>query len=198
MTHCLRLIRTSCDLSYAMTEASRLAVRRMPCILLCVLFISLSINASAQNEKSYSTQANIIYHFTRYIDWPPVKKTGDFVIGVTGDSPLFDSLRKNIGNKLAGNQRIVITRISPTSANFDCHILFLSGDDSRHIKEISSKTAKSPTLLVTAEMGLAARGSCINFAMDDERLRLEINKNNIQQRNLAIATELLQLGTIVN
>jgi hypothetical protein len=52
-------------------------------------------------------------------------------------------------------------------------------------------------LLVTESEGLARKGSCINFVIVDDRLKLEINKKNIEHRELGVATELLNLGTVV-
>ena len=58
-------------------------------------------------------------------------------------------------------------------------------------------TQNAPLLIVTEEEGLAKKGSCINIVIDDERLKLEINKDNIEKRNLKVASEFLGLGTIV-
>lgn len=162
-----------------------------------ILFFSLSYKAKAQSSIDYSIHANIIYHFTKYIDWPESKKTGDFVIGIVGDTPLFDELKKVLANKTAGNQKIIIKKFSPSTNSFDCHILFLSEEEASSLKKICARTAESSILLVCEDEGAASRGACINFIVESQRLKLEINKNNIQHRRLNIASELLQLGTIV-
>jgi YfiR/HmsC-like len=151
----------------------------------------------AQQETDYAVQANIIYHFTKYIDWPDSKKSGDFVIGIIGDSPLYGELKTNIANKKVGNQKIVIKRFSATALIFNCHILFIGDEESESIKKIDSRTANAATLLVSESEGLAKKGACINFIVVADRLKLEINKNNIEERGLSIASELLQLGKIV-
>lgn len=151
----------------------------------------------AQPSADYDIQANIIYRFTKYIDWPDNKKTGDFIIGVVGDSPLTDALKNFISNKTAGTQKIIIKRFSATTESFYCHILFISEEESSNLKKIVIKTAGNPVLIVTEENGLALKGSCINFTVVADHLKLEINKSNIEQRNLSIASELLQLGKVV-
>ncbi|MES1198053.1 MAG: YfiR family protein [Chitinophagaceae bacterium] len=151
----------------------------------------------AQQETNYAVHANIIYHFTKYIDWPANKKSGDFVIGVVGETALYEELTKSISGKMAGDQEIVVNKFSSSSGSFNCHILFISEDESSNWKKIVSKTAGSSTLLVSESEGLAQRGGCINFIIISDHLKLEINKNNIEQRGLGIASELLQLGKIV-
>ena len=76
-------------------------------------------------------------------------------------------------------------------------MLFISQEESRSLKRIALLTADQPVLLITEENGLAKKGSCINFIIVDDRLKLEINKNSVLSRNLNIASELLKLATVV-
>ena len=167
--------------------------------LLCItglLFMSLS-SSQSQHETDYKLQANIIYRFTKYIDWPINKKAGDFIIGIVGDSPLYDEL-KNLGaNKTVGNQKIAVIKMSPSASSYNCHILFIGEEESSSLKKIAILTAGAAILIISESEGLALKGSCINFITVDERLKLEINKSNVEQRNLHIASELLELGIII-
>jgi hypothetical protein len=163
--------------------------------LINVMLLSFFHGKAQQND--YAVQANIIYHFTKYIDWPGDKKTGDFVIGIVGDSPLFDELKNTVSSKSVGGQRIVIKKFAGGAPSYNCHILFISEEASGSIKRIATVTANTSTLLVTELEGLSHKGSCINFIIVDDHLKLEINKTNIERRNLDIATELLSLGIIV-
>lgn len=162
----------------------------------CFLLTTCVLAAQAQ-EMDYGVHANIIYRFTKYIDWPENKKTGDFVIGIVGESPLHEYLKTFVVNKTVGNQKIIIKTYSPSVAVFDCHILFVSEDESSSFKKIVARSAGAPILLVSEEEGLAYKGSCINLVLVDDRLKLEINKTNIAQRHLNVATELLDLSTIL-
>lgn len=165
-------------------------------IFLPIIFLLSLSNAEAQENLDYGVHANIIYHFTKYIDWPRSKKTGDFIIGIIGDSPLYDELQKLAATKTVGNREIIIKKFSSSETNFNCHILFISEDKRKSLKKIVAATINTSTLIVSESEGLASKGSCINFVIVRERLKLEINKNNIEERNLGIATELLSLGII--
>lgn len=165
---------------------------------LCALLMlsGFAINCSGQ-ATDYKVHANIIYRFTKYIQWPENKQAGDFTIGIVGDSPLYEELGALTANKSVGDQRIVVKRLSASAASYSCQILFISQEESRNLKRIAVLTADQPVLLVTEENGLAKKGACINFIIVDDRLKLEINKNNVLSRNLNIASELLKLATIV-
>jgi len=162
--------------------------------IFCVLiFLSFS-QLHAQEEIDYSVHANIIYHFTKYINWP--SNTGDFVIGVVGETPLMDELKKVVAGKKVAGQNIIVKKIS-SSSSFNCQILFISDAAAASLKKIVSATGSEPILLVSENKGFASKGSCINFTIVGDKLKLEINKTSIQQRGLEIASELLQLGTQV-
>jgi hypothetical protein len=156
-----------------------------------------SIKSSAQQTTNYALHANIIYRFTKYIDWPPEKKTGDFIIGIVGESPLYEELTDFIRNKKVGNQDIIVRQIDPSAGSFNCHILFIGEDESGALKRIAPLTANTSTLIISESEGLAKKGSCINMVISNERLKLEINTTNIGKHNLNIATELLNLGVII-
>jgi hypothetical protein len=162
--------------------------------LTSILILFIMPEMQAQQEIDYAVHANIIYRCTKYIDWPEYKKSGDFVIGIVGDSPLYDELKSFTANKTVGNQKIVIKKFSSSENSYNCHILFISEDESGSLKKIVTETEGTATLLISESDGLAKKGSCINFIVVDEHLKLEINKNNIEHRNLSIASELLALG----
>jgi hypothetical protein len=166
-------------------------------LVTAIFFLTGMRPSLAQQPMDYAVQANIIYRFTKYIEWPESKRTGDFIIGVVGDSPLTEQLQSFIINKTANSRKIVVKKFSSSAEIFNCQILFISDDESDHVKTIAARTAGDPILLVSESDGQALRGACINFIIVSDHLKLEINKNNIEQRNLNIASELLQLGKLV-
>src|ERR1700757_4208912 len=162
-------------------------------ILIVMLLLLFTPIINAQVVVDYTVNANIIYRFTKYIDWPDNTKKGDFIIGVIGNSPLYDELKNFTSNKTVGNQKIVVKKFSPSSASFDSQILFVESGESRNLKRIALQTEGTAILILSEFKGLAQKGSCINFVFENDHLKLEINKTNIQKRNLSIATDLLNL-----
>lgn len=146
----------------------------------------------------YSIHSNIIYRFTKYMNWPDSKEEGDFVIGVVGRTPVYNELKMTTAGKKAGTKKIVVKRMDCGQATYDCHILFIDDDESGCLKQIKTSTQNQPILLVTEREGLALRGAGINFVIIGGRITLEINKKEIENRDIKIASELLGLGKIIN
>ena len=64
----------------------------------------------AQQNTNNALYSNIIYRFTKYINWPPDKKSGDFMIGIVGDSLLYDDLKTFTLKKSVGDQKKYIKK----------------------------------------------------------------------------------------
>ncbi len=181
----------------------RVKILQLKCNLLSTILLLAPFILVLENEFAvaqtidYSVHANIIYHIAKYIDWPADKKSGDFVIGVIGETPLFEELRNATLNKKTGNQNIIIKNFSCTQSAYNCQILFIDDDESGCLKRIVLMTTATPVLIITERPGLALKGSCINFIIVNDKLKLEINKSNIESRKLKIANELLGLGTLI-
>lgn len=166
----------------------------LPMFILAILNVSA---IAAQQEINYALHANIIYRFTKYIDWPNDNTSDDFVIGIVGDTPLFETLKSFVVNKTVGNRKIVIKKMSSSEDVYSCHILFVSEEKSKSVKKIAEITKGNPVLIISENNSQALKGSCINLAVINDHLTLEINKTNIEDRKLNVASELLRLGTPV-
>ena len=173
------------------TDSVKVDIKR---IFFPILILFSFFHLHAQEELDYSVHANIIYHFTKYVNWPENKSGGNFIIGVVGETPIIGELKKTVAGKTVKGQNVVVKKFSSSTTAFNCQILFLSDAASSSLRKIVSAIADDPVLLVSENKGFASKGSCINFTIVNDKLKLEINKNNIQQRGLQIASELLQLG----
>jgi hypothetical protein len=153
----------------------------------------------AQSGTVYPIEANIVYHFTKYVDWPDKDTPGDFVIGVIGNSPVYDEMTTLMAQKkTVAGKKITIKRYASNSSGFNCQIIFITEEARSSLKLVAAATANSPVLIVGEGPGLARKGAAIDLVISEEHLKLEINKSNIEHHKLQIASELLELGTIVN
>ncbi len=154
-------------------------------------------NLPFSKAQDYRLHSGFMYHFTKYIEWPAAKKTGDFVIGVVGNAPISDALNAMAASKTVGTQKIVIKKFSNVSSVSDCQILFLSNDSAKEVDEAATKSKSKNYLLVTESSGLAKKGSCINFIIVDGKLKFELSKNAVKDAGLKVSSELLGLAIVI-
>jgi hypothetical protein len=160
-----------------------------------VVCMALGLFSFVQGQvQNYQLHSVFIYSFTKYVQWPPEKSSGDFIIGVLGDSPIMANLEKMAETRKAGTRDIVIKKMPNISNITACHILFVPDNQRGLVSEVTAKTKSFSTLVVTESDGAIANGSGINFLVRDGKLGFEMNQKAMNDRNLKPANELTRLA----
>ena len=154
-------------------------------------FLGISVASFAQIEKM---QAAFIYNFTLLVNWPASYQSGDFVIAVLGNSPINKELEEMAKQKKAGNQTIIIKKISSPAEIGNAQMVYVPNGSKGKIPDVVSKTGSNATLIITETEGAGANGSIINFILIDEKLKFEINESKATSKGLKLAANLLKLG----
>lgn len=170
-------------------------MKKLFSFLLLFLLIFSFIEAKSQNEKF---KALFMYNFTKYIEWPGDKRSGDFVVGIFGNSPMKRELEVIATKKKVGNQPIKVKVFKSISDIGACHILFIPSGKSSSLEEVKNKVAGKGVLIITDKPGYGRKGAGINYVLQGGHQDFEINKSFMAQQNLKVNSALYSLGTIVN
>ncbi|MCK5822567.1 MAG: YfiR family protein [Bacteroidales bacterium] len=162
--------------------------------LLISLFILINLSGKAQVPK---LQSIFIYNFTKYIEWPASYNSGDFTIGIFGQTPLAKELNILAKSKKVGSQKISIKKFKNVSEIDKCNILFVPKNKSSELINILKKLKDKSTLIITEKKGMARQGAGINFIIVNNIQKFELNKTNITKYNLKISPNLIKLAIIV-
>ncbi len=170
--------------------------------LLTVMFFMicmLSINKSYSQDVNYRSQSLFIYKFTKHIFWPENYTQNNFVIGVYGNSPIVNELNTMASlKKAAKGQKIIIKKIKSLEDISKLHMIYIVSSKSRDLMKIVEKIGSKPTLIIAERGGMARKGACINFmVMENDVLKIEINKSQLSKQKLRISQSLLKLGFVV-
>lgn len=158
--------------------------------------------AAAQTAPSpeHQVEAVFLYHFTRFVTWPP-RAFGDaqapLVVGVLGDDPfgayLDDVLRGESVNgvPLAARRFRRIDDVGP------CLILFVSREGAGRLDAILPHLEGRPVLTVSDAEGFARAGGMVEFVREQGKIGLRINVDAARAAGLTISSKLLRLAEIV-
>ncbi len=156
-----------------------------------IVLVLFAINVKGQNER---LQATYIYNIVKYIEWPAAYKTGDFVIGILGNSSVTKELKKLAETKKVFNQKITIVEFSSTDQISKCHVLFISKLSSGLISIAVSKVGTNATLIIGESEGLATQGAGINFIVQEDVVSFQLNEVSIKRRGLQVDSKLKSLA----
>lgn len=149
-----------------------------------------------KDDTNAKIKAVFIYNFTRYFEWP--SKNGNFVIALCGDNAnLVTELNKMASTKLVGDQKIEIKTVSTIKEAEKANILFLMPDKSGNLADALTKAKGKGTLVITEKNGLAKVGSTINFIIQENKQKFELNKASAAKAGLKVSSTLDQLAAEV-
>ncbi len=152
-------------------------------------------------NREYPLKALFLYHFGHYVEWPAASFRGPdspFVIGVLGGDPILETLTELAQTKRINGRAIVVRRFASPAAIEPCQILFLGRDISREVHQAAIDGLRDkPVMLVGETRGFAHRGGTVNFVVESNKIRFEINLEAARQHQLKISSKLLALSRIV-
>jgi hypothetical protein len=160
-------------------------------LLLLLLMATYGLVGFSQDERF---KALFMYNFTKYIEWPSDKQTGDFVIGVFGSSPIQSELELIAEKKKVGTQNIVVRQINSPAEVKNCNFIYVPENKSTKAQEILNACTGSGTVIITDKAGLAKTISGINYVQYNGKQSFEINKKNLEKQGVKVNSMLLSLG----
>lgn len=165
-----------------------------------ILWGSLSPAFTADRNSEYQVKAAFLVNFARFVEWPPQSFGGandPLMLGVYGNGLFGAALEEAVLGQRIDGRPAVIRRTSQLSALRSCHVVFLPASEINHFRELSNSLGDLGVLLVGETEGFAESCGVINFIVENERVRFEINPSAAARVHLKISSKLLELAVIV-
>jgi hypothetical protein len=156
--------------------------------------------AEAPPMKEYAVKAAFLYHFIEFVEWPEAvfpESDGTITIGVLGDDPFGAVLDKAVMDETVRGRKVVVRRFRDVGDVASCHVLFISKSETGKLPVILKHLEDTPVLTVSEVDGFTDRGGVMNFYIEKNKVRFEINQGSASRKGLKISSKLLCLGRIV-
>lgn len=170
-------------------------------IVVCLLAGAATAAAQAPRAPEYEVKAAFLYNFAKFVDWPPrafPDPSAPLHICVLGRDPFGDTLSKLLeGKSISG--RPIASRLlqSPAEARL-CHILFISRSEPEFLKQALAPIRDLAVLTVGESDDFLPLGGMINFVLEQDRVRFEINLDAAERHRLKLSSKLLAVARVVN
>ena len=156
--------------------------------------------AESNDDAEYRLKLAFLYNFTQFVQWPPEafpSQGSAMTICVEGDDPFRGAIGQELQGRTAGGHAIQIRHLKPDEDPRVCQVLFIRSRERKTAEKIFPLLRGSSTLTVGESSGFAAQGGVVNFTLDENKLRFEINLDAARQTRLKISSKLLALAKIV-
>ncbi len=165
-----------------------------------LLFVMIIVPVLAVNaQEKFRIQSMFVYNFARMAAWPQAYQSGEFVIGVYGNTPMLAELQEMASMRSIGSQKITVVNYANASEIEKCHILYVAPNQSRQIVEITNvlRTKKIPAMVITESRNSLDDGAMVNFVMNNNKPTYEISTNNAKAVGLNLGSEITRLASSV-
>ncbi len=176
---------------------------RVPAIVvvLSLTLVSLLTGDDSAGSPSLEHQVKIafLYNFAKFIDWPagafPDPAT-PMNLGLLGNDPFCREAEAALQGKIVNGRRLVARRVRSGDPLTGIDVLFVSPAQS-DVRAILAKLRGAPVLTVGDAEDFARLGGIINFRMEENKVRFEINPAAAERAGLKISSRLLSIARLV-
>jgi hypothetical protein len=172
--------------------------RRMILAVIPLLFL-FSVTAYAQYNENV-VKAAYIERITRFIEWPVKDHTlsaDRFVIGVFGETQFYNTLTDIFKEKLIKNHKVNVISIKNPGQLRTCNVCYLSDKANPMISDFVNTANSFGVLLISETTDFCKEGVHINFYIEDEKLKFEINEKSLTSAGFKVSYLLLQNTRII-
>jgi hypothetical protein len=200
MKHDWNKSRSTRNLKAIVPELVKSRVQSLTLTILCALFVFVSASAQQTKPSEFQVEAAYVYNFGKFVKWPAdaaANRHGGFTICVLGDDPFGTVLQSTLASESLGGKPVAVRRVPTPQDAASCHILFLSTVQETKLKEIVAALGQTPVLTVSDIPEFSQRGGMIQFVLQGDRVRFEINRANAESDGLILTSDLLKVAVVV-
>jgi hypothetical protein len=169
-------------------------------VVALAFLVTTGLLAQQPKPNEYQVKATYLYNFGRFVRWPgtvPAGKADSFSVCVIGRDPFGSILDSTLAGEALDGKPVLLRRISKPQDAGECRILFISSTEEKHLDEILTALDQSGVLTVSDMPGFTRRGGMIQFVLDGDRVRFEINLTSTESARLTLSSELLKVAASV-
>jgi hypothetical protein len=165
------------------------------------LAVCLAAAPSGAEQPSATAEddikATFLFNFTKFVEWPATDRTGPFRICTVAEPAFGTAVDRTITGESAGGRPIEhVTPPTPEAAR-TCQILFVGRLHADRLERWMAAVRGAPMLVVGESRAAWDRGAHINFVVDENRVKFDVNPDAASRSGLTVSSKLLRVARTV-
>nr|NQU93596.1 YfiR family protein [Bacteroidota bacterium] len=167
-------------------------------IFFLIGFIFSGANLYSQVKgTSENIMGSFIYNFAEFLTWPNLNESDDFKIVVLGNCGILKPLQQISEMRTIDGKKITVKNIQNIDELESCHILYISEKRIDELAIVLKSLENFQTVTISNCEGCLQKGLSINFVIENEKVRFEINKTMLDKNKVKISSQLLKLAVVI-
>ncbi len=181
------------------TRATESSPRTLALAIAWILLGALSLHGQKSSPTENEIKSAYLYNFGKFVEWPANgTAVGEFfTLCVMGDGNFGSTLEATIAGENINGKKVLVKHVANPQDGLSCRILFISSSEQRRLKEILAVLDNASVLTVSDMPQFTRRGGMIQFVMEANRVRFEVNLTSVERTGLILSSQLLKLATDV-
>jgi hypothetical protein len=179
-----------------------IALHVMPC--------SAQDRSDSERNREYKIKAAFLYNFIKFVDWPEEKVADPnepIIIGIVGKDPFGDAFEPMTKKQIKGRNGLIkrfedVEKLKKSSKTDKpaieplrrCHLIFICSSEKENLTDIVNLVDKHGVLTVGETPNMIKSGGMINFVVEENKVRFEINLTAAKNNKIKIRSQLLRLA----
>ncbi len=165
-------------------------------------FLAVAITAAAQSPRApeYEVKAAFLYNFAKFVEWPAnafAQPSAPLRICVLGRNPFGASLTSIVQGKSISGRPLESSQMQAPAETRPCHILFISRSDPDALRQALDTIGDLPVLTVSESDDFLRLGGMVNFVLEQDQVRFEVNLRAAERHRLKLSSKLLAVARVV-
>ena len=134
-------------------------------------------------------KAAFLHNFARFAEWPDShfpRSTEEFRMGVLGSADAADALQKLLKDKRIAGRALKILRGQVPADLKACAMVYVTAPEKDQIPRLLEEFKALPILTVGETEGFAQSGGILNFYIDQNKVKFEINPDAASRAGLKV------------
>ena len=175
------------------------ALTCLAALLICGMAAGAKLEAQTPKPTEFEVEAAYLSNFGRFVEWPPTSASAavQFNVCVLGTDPFGQLLDNALKGETIRGVPMMAKRIAGLEESGNCRVLYIGSSTDGRLKVALAALKTSSVLTVSDASDFTRLGGMIQFVLEGNKVRFEINLAAAQRASLSVSSELLKVATAI-
>lgn len=171
--------------------------KRSLTLLGAILLAMFCVSVSAAPPGEFEVKAAFVHNIAKFVEWPTsASARGVLRLCVLGQGS-FGEAAVVLRGKPVGSTVWEVVPVTTRTNLRECQVLFIEASEAGDLPRLLGTLKGSPVLTVGDAEGYGEQGVMVNFYLEQDKVRFEINLAATSRAGLKISSQLLKLARII-
>jgi hypothetical protein len=178
------------------TRAAGFLNATLALVIACLVILAPCLHAQKSGPTENEVKSAYLYNFGKFVEWPAKAAiVGEFfTICALGDDNFGSTLEATIAGESISGKKVLVKRVAKPQDAASCRILFIGSSQQSRVKEILAELDNTSVLTVSDMPEFTHRGGMIQFVVEANRVRFEVNLASAERSGLTLSSQLLKVA----